>query len=216
MPRSTKSGILQISSQLLCNLNCSPLEWYRNWLVRQEKIWNIWNYFQWEEKRNGHRFFKSKLNYIFFISVGYPIGPPSKSYGVNQATINSLDKKLSIPKQGQFVYWLLLYMSFISARYLTWWTQDQTYNLLMSTSNIMADKVLAILFIKRLVSASIFPQDQIITNTFSSTVSMDPITINHSHMINPSKNILYLSFEVYNVFLHDCVEKISHEDKSFK
>ena len=72
---------------------------------------------------------------------------------------------------------------------LKWWTQDQTYNFLASTTNPIYSKVLGILFIVRLAPAYNLHQAMTTTNLFSLIGSMVPLTAKYIRMIPRTKKM---------------------------
>ena len=65
-----------------------------------------------------------------FRSIGYPIGPPSKLYEDKQATIERFLEDI-ITTQDRPIDFLITALHEVHLRkYLKWWTQDQTCNLL--------------------------------------------------------------------------------------
>ena len=107
--------------------------------------------------------------------------------------------------------WITALCELHLCKYLTWWTQNQTCNLLISIPNPMEGKFSGILLTARLESAYIRHQGQNITKIFSSTDSMDSLAIKHHQMINTTKIMTWILCEYCDVYImlhHNRVVKL--------
>ena len=80
--------------QALIHLNISPLQWHRNRLLYQETIRDILKHLQCRKITTITGVLYKNWVIKFYISIGYPIGYPSKLYENNQATIKRLLKDI--------------------------------------------------------------------------------------------------------------------------
>ena len=73
--------------QEICHINIKPLKWYRHWLVLQEKPDTSRRNSNEETREMYTRVWYKNWIRNFYISIGYPIGSPSKIYYNNQETL---------------------------------------------------------------------------------------------------------------------------------
>ena len=148
--RSCKRYLLRA----LCILNCSPTQWHRQIWVYQDSIWDTPYKFQCINKINKYMHVRSKLDYNFNISTGYPIGTLWKLYEDNQETIKILFSDMITPQDIPLDFLINALHNIQICKHLTWLTHDQTCNLLKSTPNPMEGKVSGILLAVWFASAS--------------------------------------------------------------
>ena len=112
-----------------------------------------------------------------FRSIGYPIGPPSKIYEDNRATIKILlADRINLQARPLGVLITSLHELHVRKK-LKWCTQEQTCNLLTSIPNLMVEKVSEISLIVPLVYDYILSQDHFIINNFFLASFMIQITL---------------------------------------
>ena len=127
-------------------------------------------------------------NYIinFYISIGYPIGPPSKLYENNKSTIKLLFLADSITPQSRPINILItdLHDHFLC----------RTFYMVDIGSNPMEAKVLNILFTAQSAPFSTLHQAPTITNSFALTYSMYLIAVKLILMIIQKGNNYVYNF----------------------
>ena len=111
-----------------------------------------------------------------FIPTGYPIGPPSKIYEDNQATIKRVLADIITPQAKPLNVLITSLYEINLRKKFKWWIQDQTCNLLTLILNLMAEKFFEMSLIMLLESNYILLQDHFIISNFILASFMSQIT----------------------------------------
>ena len=125
----------------------------------------------------------------FYRSIGYSIGTPPKLYEDNKATIKRLFMDMITPQARPLdVLITALHDIHLCKKFDMVDTRSNICNLLISTPNLMVDKLSGILLSLQLVSPCTLHQGQKTTKLSTFTYSIGPLTIKNHKMINTTEN----------------------------